>query len=143
MPLDPGRAAETREWLAKASLDLRAAELDLTADPPLTTDTAFHCQQLAEKSLKAFLTWHDRPFRKTHDLVEVGQLCVAIDATLEAVVRRGAALTEYAWKFRYPGESDAPGLIEVEEALVVARELHAAILDRLPEDVRVQGPPRS
>jgi hypothetical protein len=42
--------AETREWFAKAALDLRAADFEFTAQPPLTADIVFHCQQLAEKS---------------------------------------------------------------------------------------------
>jgi putative transposase len=46
----PGRLAETREWFAKAALDLRAAEFEFTAVPPLTADIVFHCQQLAEQT---------------------------------------------------------------------------------------------
>ena len=66
------RAADTRAWLARARDDLRGAEIDLAASPPLLGDAAFHWQQAVEKALKAFLTWHDRPFRKTHDLTEDG-----------------------------------------------------------------------
>jgi HEPN domain-containing protein len=101
--------------------------------PPLTADIAFHAQQLAEKALKGFLTWHDQPFRKTHNLVEIGQQCVAIDATLEDLARRAARLTEYAWKFRYPGEPAEPAL---EEALAMARKVYEAVLCRLPAEVR-------
>jgi HEPN domain-containing protein len=28
----------------------------------------FHAQRAAEKAMKAFLAWHDVPFRKTHNL---------------------------------------------------------------------------
>lgn len=56
------RAADTRAWLARAQDDLRGAEIDLAASPPLLGDAAFHCQQAVEKTLKAFLVWHDRPF---------------------------------------------------------------------------------
>lgn len=121
---DQGRVAETREWLARAALDLRAAEFEFTAQPPLTADIVFHCQQLAEKSLKAFLAWHDRPFRKTHNPVEIGQQCVAVDATLEDLLRRAARLTEYAWKYRYPGEPDEPTAPEAQGALALAREVY-------------------
>ena len=136
MQPDPGQTAETREWFAKAALDLRAAEFEFTAQPPLTADIVFHAQQLAEKSLKGFLTWHDEPFRKTHNLVEIGQQCVAIDATLEDLTRQGARLTEYAWKFRYPGEPEEPPVAEAQEAFALAREVYEAILNRLPEEVR-------
>ncbi len=72
MPPDPGLVAETKAWFLKAAADLRAAECDLAATPPLLEDAAFHCQQAAEKALKGFLTWHSVPFRKTHSLEEIG-----------------------------------------------------------------------
>jgi HEPN domain-containing protein len=103
MPPDRIRADETRSWLARAASDLRAASHEFTAAPPLVDDIVFHAQQAVEKVLKGFLAWHDRPFRKTHDLVELGQACVGIEASLEELLRRAAPLTEYAWKFRYPG----------------------------------------
>jgi len=37
----------------------------------------------ADLSAERHILWHDRPFRKTHDLVELGAECVVIDATLE------------------------------------------------------------
>jgi hypothetical protein len=36
------RAADTRAWLARAQDDLRGAEIDLAASPPLLGDAAFH-----------------------------------------------------------------------------------------------------
>jgi len=68
------RQAEVKEWLAKVLLDLRGAQIDLEARPPLPEDTLFHCQQAVEKLLKAFLVWHDRTFRKTHSLEELGRV---------------------------------------------------------------------
>jgi HEPN domain-containing protein len=103
MPHDPARVEETKGWFAKAAEDLRAATFELTASPPLTSDIAFHAQQAVEKSLKGFLAWHDRPFRKTHNLVELGGECVALDAGLDPLLRRAAPLTKYATRFRYPG----------------------------------------
>ncbi len=136
MPHDPVRAAEARAWMIKASLDLRAAEFERTGDPRLAADITFHSQQLAEKAIKAFLAWHDRPFRRTHNLVELGRQCAAIDPSLDPVLRAAARLTEYAWKFRYPGEPEVPSREEADEALRVARDLFAAILGRLPQDAQ-------
>ncbi len=130
MQRDAVRVADTREWMANAALDLRAAELQFTGNPPLTADVVFHCQQLAEKSMKGLLVWHDEPFRKTHNLVEIGQQCVALDTTLANLMGRAAVLTEYAWKFRYPGEADEPPESEAREALALAREVYHAILGR-------------
>ena len=41
-----------------------AREGRLLYPAPLLGDATFHCQQAVEKALKAFLIWHDRPFRK-------------------------------------------------------------------------------
>jgi HEPN domain-containing protein len=127
MSLDPARADEAYAWLAKAAQDLRAADVDLAAVPPLTEDAAFHAQQAAEKSLKAILALHDMPIRKTHDLVGLGAECVAVDPTLEPLLRRAGELTEFAWRFRYPGPSEGLSSEEAVEALSVAREVHKRI----------------
>ena len=135
MPHDAHRVADTRGWLLKAADDLRGAEIDLAAVSPLTGDAAFHCQQAAEKTLKALLAWHDVPFRKTHDLAEIGQQCTTLDASLEALCRRAERLTTFAWIFRYPGDLEDPPVEEVAEALALARDVHNAVLVRLPTEV--------
>ena len=134
MQHDPVRVSETRSWLLKVSNDLRGAEVDLAADPPLTGDAMFHCQQAVEKALKAFLTWHDEPFRKTHDLHEVGNQCVALDGSLAALLLHTVSLTQYAWRFRYPGDPVEPTAEQAADALTLAREVVAAIHSRLPAE---------
>lgn len=42
MPHDPIRLADTRLWLAKADMDIKAAAHELTAAPPFTADAVFH-----------------------------------------------------------------------------------------------------
>lgn len=133
---DPELVAETRAWLVKARQDLGAAEHEFGAEPPFLADIVFHAQQMAEKALKGFLTWHGTPFRKTHNLEELGEQCLHIDASLRAIIDQAVPLTKYAWKFRYPGEPDEPPLPEAEEALARARQVYQAIMDRLPADVR-------
>jgi HEPN domain-containing protein len=137
MPHDTARMAETREWLAKARIDLRAADHDGTADPPITADMVFHAQQLVEKTLKAFLCWHDVPFRKTHNLVELGEQCAGADSSLESLLRKAAVLTEYAWKFRYPGDAVEPEIAEANEAVALAREVFQAVIHRLPDEAGI------
>lgn len=133
---DPVRLADTRGWLAKARADLRASEHEFRATPPLLDDIVFHCQQAAEKALKGFLAWHGRPFRKTHSLEELGEQCLELDQTLKELIDRAVPLTEYAWKFRYPGEPEEPSREEAEEALAIAREVYAAMVARLPQEAR-------
>jgi HEPN domain-containing protein len=137
MPLDPVLVGDTVNWLRKASLDIKAATHDLGASPPLLADAVFHCQQAVEKSLKGFLMWHGVPFRKTHSLEELGEQCLDLDATLKDLVDRAVPLTEYAWKFRYPGDPEEPSLEEAQEARQIARDVQEAILARLPQQIRM------
>jgi HEPN domain-containing protein len=132
MPHDPASVAEARAWLAKAALDLRAAEVDMGAAPPLAEDAAFHAQQAAEKALKALLALHDRPIKKTHDLVSIGMECAAIDASLTPLLQRAGTLTTYAWLFRYPGEPDYLSIEQVEEARGLANEVFGRISALMP-----------
>ena|SRR5579884_1085194 len=130
---DGPRAADTVAWLGRARADLRAADIDIAATPPLLADAAFHCQQAAEKALKAFLTWQDVAFRRTHDLSEIGKQCSEIDASLAAVCECADRLTAYAWTFRYPGDELDPTLAEVAEAREIAEEVYDAVVVRLPD----------
>jgi len=136
MPHDPTRVSEVRAWLARAAEDLRAAAHELTAIPPILGDLVFHCQQAVEKSMKGFLTWHDVVFRKTHSLEELGEQCLGVDSGLRPLVDRVVPLTEYAWRFRYPGDLENPTEAEAVEALALAREACTAIRARLPENVQ-------
>jgi len=132
---DPALVAEVRAWLLKAGKDLAAATYEMQADPPFAGDIVFHAQQAAEKSLKAFLSWHRIHFRKTHNLVELGAACCKVDESLEPLLKRAAPLTEYAWKFRYPGDPEEPAAEEAVDALERARDVFEAVLKRLPSEV--------
>lgn len=139
MAFDPELVAETRGWMIKASHDLRAAETLATASPPLNDEVVFHCQRAAEKAIKSFLVWHGQTFRKTHNLEETGEQSLAIDPSLRETIDRAVPLSEYAWKFRYPGVLIEPSSTETAEALAAAREVVAAISSRLPPEVTAKS----
>ena len=130
--MSPDKFAEIRGWLVKADDDLRGAEIDLAASPPLPGDALFHCQQAVEKALKGFLTLHDRPFRKTHDLDELATECEQLDHSLVRVLDRARDLTPFAWRFRYPGDDEPPPAAEIVEALALAKDVVEEIRLRLP-----------
>lgn len=139
MPPDLDRLEQTRAWLAKARADLAAAEVDFRNGPPLLEDALFHCQQAVEKCLKALIFWKEMPFRKTHDLIELGNQCIALAPSLEPLLSKAAVLTEFAWRYRYPAlESQPVTADEVQDALQIARSVMLAVLDQLPADVRTE-----
>lgn len=61
--------------------------------------------------------WHDIPFRRTHDLSEIGRQCIGVEASLADLCRRAERLTAFAWMYRYPGEPEEPAREEAEGAL--------------------------
>ncbi|HMZ53523.1 MAG: HEPN domain-containing protein [Nitrospira sp.] len=134
--MQPETAVEARAWFQKATNDLRGADIDLAAAPPLVEDALFHCQQAAEKAMKGYLTAHERVFRKTHDLDELARACEAIDPTLKAVLLEARDLTVFAWEFRYPGDSQVPSESEAVQTLALARQVVSVLLDRLPPTIR-------
>lgn len=130
---------EVKVWLAKAGNDLRAADVDMAAEPPLIEDALFHCQQAAEKAMKAFLTAHDTPFRKTHDLDELALACERIDSWLKDALTPARDLTVFAWEFRYPGSDDSPPEAEAYDSLILARDAVQAIREKLQAHLGFDG----
>jgi HEPN domain-containing protein len=129
------RARETSEWMGKASEDLASAHVLIAANH--FSGALFFCQQAAEKSLKAFLTWHERTFRRTHDLEELGKDCQAIDGTLAALLEEADVLSDYAWKLRYPGAPYIPEREEAEAMFAIANRVLRDVQLRLPSETRV------
>jgi HEPN domain-containing protein len=135
MPPDLARVEDAKAWFAKASQDLRRVEILLAASPPDFEDALFHCQQAAEKAFKGFLTWHDIVFRRIHELDLIGGQCADLDPTLAGLVDRADALTQFAWRFRYPGAAYQPSPEQARQAHALAREVYDAILRRLPPEL--------
>jgi HEPN domain-containing protein len=98
---------------------LKAAEF--LAGTEAYPQALFYCQQAAEKALKGLLTAYSKPFRKTHDISDLSEDCLEIDASLESIVSRAERLTQYAWRFRYPGAPFEPGAADAAEGIETAR----------------------
>jgi len=120
-------------WLDCVRRDLRAAEVGLAAEPPLTEDAGFHCQQAVEKALKAFLVHRRAPFKKSHDIEYLLDLCVEQDDSFDQLRGSAAPLTVHATRFRYPLPGPGPGPERIRQDLDVARRVMQFVLDRLPD----------
>jgi HEPN domain-containing protein len=119
---------EAAKWLRQAAKDRNAARVLLGPEP---SRSVFHSQQAAEKAVKAFLTFHQIPFRKTHDLTDLGSQCASVDPSLEGILREVADLTDYASAFRYPDAPYEPDAVEAAGALATASKLCDEIRLRL------------
>ncbi len=133
---DPAKVAECYSWLGRAWADLDSAAILLGAARPHPDTALFHCQQAVEKAGKAFLFWHDVPFRKTHDLRELGEACSVLDSSLQPLAEQAEDLTQFAWLLHYPGEPEEPAREEATAALALAQAVYNAVLARPPAEVR-------
>ena len=131
----PPEMTEVGEWLRKADHDRRMSEAGLAQTPPITDGAAFHCQQAAEKLLKAFLTWRAQEFERTHDLRSLIESCARHDTTFLEMQDAVEPLTAYAVRFRYPGPTD-PSVDEVKAALAVVEELWRFVCSKLPHELQ-------
>jgi HEPN domain-containing protein len=133
---DP-KNSEVRSWLMKARQDLDVAAWLLESPRPLSSAVGFHCQQAAEKALKAYLTWQERPFEKTHSLVALVGICLLFDAGFEALRRAATTLTPYTVITRYPGDLPEISTQEAQDALIHSRYIWDFILACLPQETHL------
>ncbi len=144
---DEVRRRLVTEWLRKANEDLAAAEhllseAETQADvaenipapehptlgaPRYANIVAFHCQQAAEKYLKAFLTRHATEFPKTHDLEQLLDLAQTVDERLADLLRDVIVLTPYGVELRYPGDRPDVTLEQARQAVQLARKAQQAV----------------
>jgi HEPN domain-containing protein len=119
---------EAAKWLNEAAKDRHAASVLLDVEP---SRSVFFSQQAAEKAAKAFLTFHQIAFRKTHDLTYLGTQCATADISLEPALKEAEELTDYASVFRYPDAPYEPDRPEALRAIEIADKLCAAVRVRL------------
>lgn len=96
------------EWVDKAEHDFEVAQRVMrhTEDEtPLPDMACFHCQQCAEKYLKAFLTEHAVRFTYTHPLIDRLELCRELDSEFAALDSDLRELDGYSVRVRYPSSN--------------------------------------
>jgi len=93
----------TAEWVEKAERDFAAAQLVAGHKNRSHDIVCFHCQQAAEKYLKALLQEQNTAFPRTHDLITLLPLVSSAHRRRLRRLRRGLDyLTQFAVDPRYP-----------------------------------------
>lgn len=118
--------------MEKAEHDFMAAEHAMKlAEKGLTDIVSFHCQQCAEKYLKALLLYRRIAFPKTHDLrllLDLFPAAVSLGLRREQVI----PLNRYVIEGRYPGDWEPITVTEAREAVEMAQAVRQAVLRQLP-----------
>ena len=115
-------------WLAKAQSDLATAKLLIKGTERYLDTGSYHCQQAAEKAIKAWLTVSEVPFVKTHSLEILVRLCIHTAPGFSRFLSHAMELTPLATEFRYPGDVFEPSNEEAAHALSLAEELTTWII---------------
>ena len=117
-------------WVLKAESDLKSVEHELTFADAVTEAICFHCQQAAEKYLKAYLVHLNIPFKKTHEIGELITTCELKDSEIGKLRVDADILTDYAVAVRYPDDLYIPTITEAKEAYRLAKELKVYVLNK-------------
>ncbi len=90
------------EWLELANKDIASSKFLTQMHPAPLEIICYHCQQSAEKYLKAYLISNDREIIRTHDLTILNNLCKSINKNFSLFDEVALRLTDFGVNIRYP-----------------------------------------
>jgi HEPN domain-containing protein len=93
-----------QEWIRFAEMDLNSASILSNHYPQPIEIICYHCQQSAEKILKAFLILQGDTSPKIHDLLQLHSLCANWESNVDEIFNQCNILNRYSTVTRYPNE---------------------------------------
>ncbi len=110
-----------KNWITKANDDLlvinKLTEYEIIA----ASAVCFHCQQLVEKILKAFLIANGKEIKKTHNIEFLLSECADFDNEFTEIDPKN--LSDFGVEVRYPGDMYVPSENETLEYKKLAIEI--------------------
>jgi len=120
---------EIKEWIEKADHDLGSAKIIYLHLPDYFDTIAFHCQQAAEKYIKAVLVFYKIDFQRSHDLIYLLELLSRKIEIDELKFRNAFMLNNFGVQIRYPNKIIKLTKEELETAIKVSEEFQNFSLD--------------
>lgn len=118
--------ATTLGWISKAEDDFHVAQMSYRARKHPSCDASvFHCQQCAEKYLKARLEEAGITLVRTHDLLVLHQEVLVIEPAWIVLQPFLIFLNPFAVAYRYPGISATK--VDAKDALMNCRGVRRTI----------------
>jgi len=124
--------AIARQWVAKAANDLLNADNNLKSEIIPFDTVCFHCQQAAEKFLKAFLVGKGQLYPITHDLLLILEKILPLNGDAENLRDTLAILMPYAVEIRYPDDWYMPSEEDAREAMDAVNKVRQWLQSALP-----------
>jgi len=124
---------EHERWLKIVDQDLKSAKGLLKLE--IFSTATYHCQQAAEKVLKAYLVLVFKNYKtiKTHDLVKLIVKCSQFDREFEKLYDDAEHLNPFATKFRYPTEFDLPNFQDTKKSIQRTQKIINFVLKKIAE----------
>ena len=95
-------------WVLKAADDLIVIDKLTQFEVIATSAVCFHCQQVVEKYLKAFLISQGVEIRKTHNIEFLLAQCEEFDPDFSLIDPKD--LNDFGVDIRYPGDIYSPSI---------------------------------
>ena len=93
-----------KEWMRIAHMDFSSAKY-LQGHRPLPVEIiCYHCQQAAEKAIKAVFVFHETNVPHIHDLTKLIVAAAQHEDSLHSLFPQANRLTNYATFTRYPSD---------------------------------------
>ncbi len=121
-----------KAWLAKAKNDLLNADNNLKAEQVPYDTACFHCQQGAEKMLKAYLVANGRAYPITHDLLLLLQKIIEVNTNAEVLRDALVLLMPYAVEVRYHDDLVSPSAQDAKEAREAVEKIYNWLQSECP-----------
>lgn len=118
------------EWVEYAAQDMASAEFLMGMTPIPVEIVCYHCEQAAEKMLKAFLLHNGVEAPRTHHLGMLCSLCMGIDQGFVSISPACLDLDPYGVHARYPFEMEIMEE-DTHNALVNGRRVVGFIQEKL------------
>lgn len=120
-----------KKWCKYAGDDLQVAKnlMETMHNKPLEI-ICYHCQQAAEKYLKAYLISKNWGLERTHDLIILLTTAVNYDSDFSNYKKHCSFMNSFGVKVRYPDEIDVLER-DANYAIKFAEEIEGFVLEKL------------
>ena len=122
-----------RQWIMKAQNDLLNADNNLRSERIPFDTVCFHCQQAAEKYLKAVIYAKGSAVPLTHDLILLLEKILVFRPDAEILREPLALLNPFAVEVRYPDDWFMPTEEDTQEARNVTEQVASWVKKSFPQ----------
>ncbi|MCK5469872.1 MAG: HEPN domain-containing protein [Cyclobacteriaceae bacterium] len=120
-----------KDWIEKADHDFGSAKLIFIHVPDYYDTIAFHCQQAAEKYLKALLIYYEIEFQRSHNLIYLLDLLSDKIEISEDIYDNAILLNGFSVQIRYPDRKIYLSKDELETSISITQKFREFTINKI------------